>query len=658
MIYTIYAGGKLLYDSTLPDDAGWCLHAAKIEETLNKGGKTTLVVPRTNPLYNSFSPLNTLVEVYRNNALRWRGRALVPGRDVYGRKSIVCEGEMCFLQDSTQKPGPLSGSPTAVFSSIIQRHNSRVEGWKRFGVGTVSVQAENDNIALDVSANEKTYDVAQHLIRNYGGYILFDSLPDGSRRINWFADLPFYCNQPIRYGFNLLDFSSSGTMSGYATRIVPYGAEDENGNRLQINIDGRDYVENADVVAQRGIVEASVIYEGVTDPEELARLATQDVSYISVIPETLRLSAQDMAQQDLAFDSFSIGQRVTAESELHDLSGEYDLISIVEDLLDPGTGGITLTRSAAYMENGASTLTGSISKQQQADKRQFAAYLTMVGTITQRILGAKGGAVRLLDLDDDGFPDTLYIADKPDPQKAVKVWRINYEGWAGSKTGFDGPFIMGATLEDGLLAAAVTAAHLVAGTITSADRKTFVCDLDKGILNMNATSLSIKGKTVDQIASDEAEAAADAALSDAKTYADKSSTAAVKAQTQQDIMNILTKNGAYKGIWLADGSLYINGDIIQAGQINAKNVSMKGKFSVYNGSDLGGYLGYLEGISDGEATDGIGIMNAAGDCFSAATDAGAIMSAKGTHIYVIGGRAVCNGDLYVKGNVYTNQSID
>lgn len=97
-----------------------------------------------------------------------------------------------------------------------------------------------------------------------------------------------------------------------------------------------------------------------------------------------------------------------------------------------------------------------------------------IATLTAAILGASGGAVRLLDGNGDGMPDTLYIADNPDPAKAVKVWRFNYEGWGASKTGYNGPFIMGATLEGGFLADFITAGTLNAsliktGTIKSSD---------------------------------------------------------------------------------------------------------------------------------------------------------------------------------------------
>ncbi len=86
-------------------------------------------------------------------------------------------------------------------------------------------------------------------------------------------------------------------------------------------------------------------------------------------------------------------------------------------------------------------------------------------TITNAILGADGGSVRLLDTNNDGEPDTLYIADNPDPAQAVKVWRFNYQGWGASTNGYNGPFTMGATLNGGLMADFITAGTLNANNI-------------------------------------------------------------------------------------------------------------------------------------------------------------------------------------------------
>lgn len=140
-----------------------------------------------------------------------------------------------------------------------------------------------------------------------------------------------------------------------------------------------------------------------------------------------------------------------------------------------------------------SNLASTIARQQQEldEKPSMTMVQSIVGALGDAITGAKGGAVRHLDTDGDGMPDTLYIADNQDPNLATYVWRHNYKGWAASKTGYNGPFVFGATLEDGILADAVTAAHLTAGTIRSKDGKTLFADLDNGILRAVFSEMSV-----------------------------------------------------------------------------------------------------------------------------------------------------------------------
>ena len=130
----------------------------------------------------------------------------------------------------------------------------------------------------------------------------------------------------------------------------------------------------------------------------------------------------------------------------------------------------------------------TIAHQQQEleTKPSISVMESIVDRLADSLTGAHGGAIRFLDTDGDGMPDELYIADNPDPAFAMKVWRYNYEGWAASSNGYNGPFTVGATLADGLLAEFVTAAHLTAGTIQSSDPNTFFLDLDNGILRIKA----------------------------------------------------------------------------------------------------------------------------------------------------------------------------
>ena len=140
-----------------------------------------------------------------------------------------------------------------------------------------------------------------------------------------------------------------------------------------------------------------------------------------------------------------------------------------------------------------------ISQNKQNSKKPTLSQMHIaIQQLTAAILGAKGGAVRHLDTDGDDMPDTLYIADNPDPAKAVKVWRFNYEGWAASKNGYSGPFVMGASFDSGILADFITAGTLYgllikAGTIMSEDGRVKIDLNTQGAQAIFNTSIRTNG---------------------------------------------------------------------------------------------------------------------------------------------------------------------
>ena len=341
----LYVGDDLAFDNYLPKEEGYGLHSLNVTDGVNKGGTATILLPATHPKRDSFRPYAVPVEIYRDGKLRWRGRPLpLDNEDIYGRKTILCEGELCFLQDAVHRPYAYNGEAADVFGRVLSVYNAAVEPWKRFTVGVVTVKGVADILSNNP---ENCLEVIQRLVAALGGYILFDTAPDGTRRINWYKDFPYTCNQTVRYGYNLTDYSRKDGLTGFATRIIPYGKADKDGNRLKINIDGKDYVENPDAVAEYGIVEASVTYNDIEDPEELRKQAERDVGIYGMVPSVITMSAIDMSRQDLNLDAFAIGQQVPAESAKHNLSGYYYLTGITEDLVNPNVGGITLQRELA-----------------------------------------------------------------------------------------------------------------------------------------------------------------------------------------------------------------------------------------------------------------------------------------------------------------------
>jgi hypothetical protein len=137
----------------------------------------------------------------------------------------------------------------------------------------------------------------------------------------------------------------------------------------------------------------------------------------------------------------------------------------------PEKNKVVLSTAAPRIQSQVQQIIQSVTNVNSEWNQQQAAY---INALTASILGAKGGAVRLLDTDGDDVPDTLYIADDPDPAQAVNVWRFNYQGWAASQNGYNGPFVLGATFEDGgtlfanvLKVLNINADNITAGTLNA-----------------------------------------------------------------------------------------------------------------------------------------------------------------------------------------------
>ena len=294
----------------------------------------------------------------------------------------------------------------------------------------------------------------------------------------------------IRYGKNLTDIKQEQNCASVATGIYPYWAGDVDGNTVLVELPEK--IVNApgtyNFVKIR-TVDFTENFESQPTEEELRSKAESyvETNNIGIPSVSLTVSFAQLEQTDeykhlKLLEQVLLFDTVNVEFPALGVSATAKAIKIVYDSLADRVKSITLGSTKANIADTIAT-----QKQEIEKKPSVSLVQSIAMTLTSAILGAKGGAVRILDTDEDGMADTLYVADDPDPALATKVWRWNYEGWAGSKTGYDGPFVLGATLEDGLLADAVTAANLVAGTITSKDDgETFFLDLDNSILRMKS----------------------------------------------------------------------------------------------------------------------------------------------------------------------------
>lgn len=293
----------------------------------------------------------------------------------------------------------------------------------------------------------------------------------------------------IRYGKNLTSFEQDENCAACYTGVYPYWVSTE-GELVQLS----EKIVNAEgTFGYVKILPLDFSTEWETAPtEDQLRARAQKyikdneigVPDVSWTVEFVALEQTPEYRGMALLERVLLGDTITVEFAKMGVSASARAVSVRYKPLLERYEKVTLGKVK-------SNLADTIVKQQQElnNKPSSGTVSNLVqrtaAEMTKNILGVTGGAVRLLDTNGDGMPDTLYIADNEDPAQAVKVWRFNYEGWGASENGYNGPFVMGATLDQGLLAEFVTTAHLTAGTIQSANGA-FFFDLDNGIAKMKA----------------------------------------------------------------------------------------------------------------------------------------------------------------------------
>ena len=385
----VFADDRLVYDSRLET---LDLLALKVTSGLNVGGTAEIVMPAGHPAYSYFTSYKTIVTIYRDGVLRFRGRALYPAVNFMGDKTITCEGELCFLRDSINRPYLYQATPRSIFVTLINAHNDQqTDKAKRFNVGEVTVVDTNDYVRLESESAETILDTLNKAVERVGGYIVINHYEDGSRDISWLQEIGGQSGQTIEFGENLLDFASTGANTkNLATGLVPYGARDEK-TKKRITIEsvngGKDYILADDAVAERGVIMATHTWDDVTKPANLLKKAQAYLQEAKLFITSLTLTALDLSYMDKSIDTFTVGDLVKVVSAPHGVNEEFQLTTLTEDLLNPANSKITLGKDVLSLtgedvstSKGTQSAIGSV--QMQVNQGQ-----DLTGYVTQDDLG-------------------------------------------------------------------------------------------------------------------------------------------------------------------------------------------------------------------------------------------------------------------------------
>lgn len=269
----------------------------------------------------------------------------------------------------------------------------------------------------------------------------------------------------IAYGKNLTDIEQDENIANLATGVIGYWAGTD-GTLVQTSVVNAPGTYNFTRVIT---VDFSGDFEAQPTTEQLQQRTRQYVQDNDIgVPDVSITVSWIQLEQYSGYEGLSLLERVTLGDtvtvEFPPLGVEATA-RVVKTTYDALLDRYTTADIGSVRANIADTIAGQ--QQQIANTPGKSEIQQIAEAITDTILGANGGAVRILDTNGDGMRDTLYIADNADPAQAQKVWRFNYEGWGASENGYNGPFSVAATLEQGMYADFITAGTLLASLIKS-----------------------------------------------------------------------------------------------------------------------------------------------------------------------------------------------
>ena len=359
MQYKIFCDDYVLYDSQLNE---FQVGSPILKQELNTANELTFTIYPTHPYFNNISKLSSLVRVYRDSSLIFKGRVINSELGFQGEKKITCEGVLAFLLDSVIRPFDFPNDEQ--FSSlnyehvnvieyflnwILTCHNSQAKEFQKIQLVNVTVTDPNNYLTRSSIEYLSSWEViTSRLLKSYGGYLVIRE-ENGINYLDYLEDFTsdgtksgnrLVCTQKIEFGANLLDLTEEISGADIKTGIIPLGArlEDADGNQtdeyltiesLPDGILSEGIIKTGDHILNTTLAETyGVIYEIVKceDVKIAENLQAKALSYLAdsiKFKNEITIKAIDLKLTNAQIGAFEVGKYVRCLSSPHGLDDLY-----------------------------------------------------------------------------------------------------------------------------------------------------------------------------------------------------------------------------------------------------------------------------------------------------------------------------------------------
>lgn len=333
------------------------LDSGKIVKGINTIDSFTLSMLPNNAGFAKINECTTLVKAYNANRSRYDfiGRVLYAetSMDESGiiAKNVTCESVAGYLCDSVQTyVEEKNWTVSELLNHLITCHNSQVEDYKKFKIGTVTASDKNDNLYLGIQRDNTWDAIKAKLIDKIGGELQFRVEDDGIY-IDYLEQIGEQKDTEIALAVNMKAITVERDPTDFITRLIPLGCKlteeiektDEEGNTTTETVEteerlditsvngGLNYVDDEDAVAAYGIHVGVVEWDDVTTAAALLVKGKAWLIENNKVRVKYSITALDLSLIGLALDDFNVGNTHPVENGL---IGIADTVRIVKKSID------------------------------------------------------------------------------------------------------------------------------------------------------------------------------------------------------------------------------------------------------------------------------------------------------------------------------------
>ena len=358
MIYRIYIDDTLVHRSDIPDE-NYQLVGITLDVEMGKSPSLKFTIPPSHPKKSLLKNFLSRFTVKEDELVLAEGRLFDSRQDIYNQVEWQAEGSLSYLTDSYVPAIKVEETIKALFTRYVNEHNRRVEDYKKFTVGQITIDnADTEKVKVDNDGYRYTADAIQNdLIDSYGGY-LRTRYENGVRYLDYLKDYGHKTTQTIEYKKNLIDFALEVNPEDVFTYLIPTG--DSNLKINDVN-NGKDYIEVEGAKAKWGNKYLLKSFSGISNASTLLKEAKQYIkNHYEELPESLEITAIDLKLLGVNVESIHVGDVVRVTSTPNGVDKDYTCSAISYNLSQFGKTKYTLGKpkqdfTKKYNQNSSST---------------------------------------------------------------------------------------------------------------------------------------------------------------------------------------------------------------------------------------------------------------------------------------------------------------